>query len=104
MYQQGEAHNVDHDESDDDNGIREDDNDDNTDNTHYSDVCCTIRQDQHLKINKHNTLIIDIGSTLDIIGDKEMVHGIHDTTHPLGVNEVDGSTNISKIAYLGDYP
>ena len=81
-----------------------DDNDTSIEVNHYSNVCYNIRRAQRLNINKNNTLIIDSASTVDIIGDKNMVHDIHHAPQPLQFRTVNGSTTISKKAYLGDYP
>ena len=100
-----ETHNVNDDDDEEDMGMFEHNNNDtNIDINHYSNVCYNITRAQSLNVNKSNTLIIDSGSTADIIGDRNMVHDVHHAPQPLRVRTVNGTTTISKKAYLGDYP
>ena len=84
----------------DDKGIFENEDSINENNltfNPYSLYCHNITSAQRLNL-KNNSLIIDI------IWDKNIVHNIHDASHPLTVRTVNGSSTISKKAYLGTYP
>ena len=101
-YRNNQTHNVIHEGDEEDMDVFEhDDNDTSNEVNHYSNVLYNIRRAQRLNINNNSTLIIDSASTVDIIGDINMVHDIHHAPQPLRVRTVNGSATISKKAYLG---
>ena len=54
--------------------------------------------------NKFNSLIIDSGSTVNIIANESMVYDIPTASSPLRVQTINGNIVIERRAYLGDYP
>ena len=61
-----------------------DDNNDNNENIiSYIDACHNIARAQKLNSAKLDTIVIDSASTIDVIGDKTILHDIHDAPSPL---------------------
>ena len=104
-------HNIQHEEQNelgDNDGDMFDDyygnNDSNNNVIDYTNQCHNITRAQKLNSDKSNTLIIDSASTIDVIGDKTILHDIHDAPSPLKVKTIKGHTSITKQSYMGDYP
>ena len=106
-------HNIEHenengDELIENDGDMFDDYDGNNNNNQnvgpYIDTCHNIARAQKLNSDKSNTIIIDSASTVDVIGDKNILHDIHDALLPLKVKTIGAYTFIKKQSYMGDYP
>ena len=50
------------------------------------------------------SLVIDSGSTSDIIANVDILNNVHEATSPLKVNTINGLSKISRQANMGDYP
>jgi hypothetical protein len=49
-------------------------------------------------------ILLDSGSTTDIISNPKLLHDIQDATKPIWIGSIAGRINLTKQGYLGEYP